>query len=163
MMSPKRLRADCTKTTTRKPATPGRACRWWFGFLWLALLLATTCTLSAEAASTDTAQRQAVEQRKIDFLIDSVATLKDARFMRNGTSHDADQAAFHMRMKLRLAGSRVKTAEDFIRYCGSKSSRSGAPYRIRFADGHSIDAETFLRRRLADYPAGFAPHLDLGH
>jgi hypothetical protein len=34
---------------------------------------------------------------------------------------------------------------------------SGRRYRIRFADGRTIDAATFLRERLAAYPA-MVPH-----
>ena len=53
-------------------------------------------------------------------------------------------------MKLRKAGSRVKTAEDFIRYCGSQSSVSGQPYQIRYADGRTVTSESFLRAKLAE-------------
>jgi len=89
------------------------------------------------------------EQQKIDYLIATVATLHGASFIRNGSAYDGAQAAAHMRLKLRFAGSRVKTAEDFIVYCATGSSVSGTRYSIRFADGHSIDAATFLRGRLA--------------
>ncbi|MDW2981700.1 MAG: DUF5329 family protein [Rhodanobacter sp.] len=91
------------------------------------------------------------EQQKIDYLIATIATLHGASFIRNGSAYDGAQAAAHMRLKLRFAGSRVKTADDFIVYCATSSSVSGARYSIRFADGHSIDAATFLRGRLAAF------------
>ena len=56
-----------------------------------------------------------------------------------------------MRTKLRLAGSRVKTAEDFIRYCGSESSVSGKPYEIRFPDGQVVRSADFLRLKLIEF------------
>jgi hypothetical protein len=99
--------------------------------------------------------QQDVEQQKIAYLIDSVANLKDASFIRNGTAYDAARAADHMRLKLRFAGSRVKNAEDFIVYCGTGSSVSGIKYTIRFHDGHSVDSATFLHRRLVEYKARF--------
>jgi hypothetical protein len=95
--------------------------------------------------------QQSVEKQKIDYLIASVAALKDATFIRNGTSYDAEQAASHMRLKLRMAGSRVQTAEDFIVYCATGSSMSGTRYTIHFSDGRTVDAATFLRDRLAAY------------
>lgn len=98
--------------------------------------------------------QQDVEQQKIAYLIDSVATLQGATFIRNGTEYDAARAADHMRLKLRFAGSRVKTAEDFITYCGTGSSMSGTKYMIRFQDGHVIDSATFLRGKLSEYKRG---------
>jgi hypothetical protein len=108
-------------------------------------------------------QQKVLERHKIDFLINSVAALKGAGFIRNGSTYDAAQAASHLRMKLRFAGSRVKTAQDFIVYCASKSSMSGIAYRIHFTNGRDVDSEVFLRQRLAEYAAAHAPHTDPGH
>lgn len=97
--------------------------------------------------------QQNVEQQKIAYLIDAVATLHDATFIRNGTAYDAARAADHMRLKLRFAGSRVNTAEDFITCCGTGSSVSGTRYSIRFSDGRVLDAATFLHGKLIEYAA----------
>lgn len=70
-------------------------------------------------------RRQNVERQKVGYLIDSVATLKDATFMRNGAAHDAVQAVDPMQLKLRFSGNRVKTAENFTAYCGTGSTMSG--------------------------------------
>ncbi len=91
------------------------------------------------------------EERRIEFLIAAVGSLQGAQFIRNGVSYDAKAAADHLRLKRQKAGSRVVTAEDFIRYCASSSSVSGQPYRIRFADGHEVTSEAFLRGQLANY------------
>lgn len=112
-----------------------------------ALLLMSLLIGVAQAASP-------VEQRKIDYLIDSVSQLHDAQFIRNGSSYDADKAVSHLRLKLRYAGDKVQTADDFIRLCATGSSMSGKPYLIRFADGHTEPSAQWLHERLAVYPSG---------
>lgn len=92
-----------------------------------------------------------LEGQKIQFLIASVESLRDAQFIRNGTAYDAKAAAAHLRLKLRNAGSRVATAEDFIRLCASVSSVSGIPYQIKFSDGRVVPAEAYLRQKLAEF------------
>ena len=91
------------------------------------------------------------EAEKIQYLISSVEALKGAKFIRNGKAYDAGKAGDHLRLKLKAAGNRVKTAEDFIRICASKSSISGEPYRIRFSDGVTMEAEVFFRNRLKGF------------
>ena len=102
--------------------------------------------------ASDAFARDALEQRKIDYLIDSVAQLHDVTFVRNGSNYDARQAADHMRLKLRNAGERVKTAEDFITCCATGSSVSGQPYTLKFSDGRNLPSADFLRGKLAEFP-----------
>ena len=116
-------------------------------FRWLGLALAVCMTVPVPVRAD---ANRMTEQQKIDYLIDSVAQLKDVKFVRNGSVHDARDAADHLRLKLRNAGSRVRTAEDFIRLCGTGSSVSGQPYQIRFADGTDVASAAFLRARLAE-------------
>lgn len=92
---------------------------------------------------------------KIEHLITSVEAMP-AHFIRNGTEYDAKQAADHLRLKWKKAGSRIKTAEDFIKYCGSQSSMSGEKYTIKFADGREIESEVYLRERLKELQTGEA-------
>jgi len=105
------------------------------------------CGLLAEP---ELAQR-GIEQRKIEYLISAVAELHDATFIRNGSEYDSRQAAKHLRSKLGYAGSRVKTAEDFITWCATGSSLSSEKYRIRFSDGRVRDTADYLRDKLARY------------
>jgi len=91
------------------------------------------------------------EAAKIQYLIASVETLEGAKFIRNGQAFDARPAANHLRLKLKNAGGRVKTAEDFIKYCGSKSSMSGEPYLIRFTDGTTVKTEAYFRKKLTGF------------
>lgn len=118
---------------------------------WLLITLLPAAIGQVADSTSQLAQQQSVEQHKIDYLIASVAGLKDASFIRNGKAYDAPRAAAHMRLKWRFAGSRVKTAEDFIRYCATASSTSGIRYTIRFADGRSIDSANFLQKMLSQY------------
>jgi len=113
---------------------------------WLAGLLALCFAAAAFG-------RDPLEQREIDYLIESIAALPQAHFVRNGAEFDARQAADHLRMKLRRAGERVATADDFIVYCASGSSVTGQKYLIRFADGRRIEAARFLREQLTAYRA----------
>src|SRR5512140_1268671 len=62
-----------------------------------------------------------MEKKKIEFLISSVENFQGAKFIRNGVEYDGKKAADHLRMKLRSAGGKVQTADDFIRLCASKS------------------------------------------
>lgn len=84
------------------------------------------------------------EAQKIEALIRAVEGLEGVVFLRNGSKHDAQAAGAHLRLKLRNAGRRVKSAPDFIRLCGSGSSTTGEPYRIRFKDGREVLCSDFL-------------------
>jgi len=108
--------------------------------LWLLVLLSL---MGGYAYAQDSS-----EAAKIRYLIGSLETLQGVKFLRNGGEYDGKKAADHLRLKLKMAGGLVKTAEDFIRFCGSKSSASGEAYRMRFSDGTTMDAEAFFRERL---------------
>ena len=114
-------------------------------FLAVALLCLATV---ARAGSAPTS-----ESSRIDYLLTVVASMHDAQFIRNGKAYDSASAASHLRTKLRVAGGRVKTAEDFIRYCASESSVSGQPYEIHFPDGRVVLSADFLRQKLAEFDA----------
>lgn len=83
-------------------------------------------------------------------LIKSVEAQKGAVFIRDATVHPAHAAADQMGLKLGKAGDLVKTAEDFMEKCASKSSISGTPYEVRLAGGKSVPARTFLRPKLKE-------------
>jgi hypothetical protein len=112
------------------------------------LLCVLILSLGAFAHAADSAS---LEGRRIDYLIASIETLQGAQFIRNGTAYNAKAAADHLRLKLRVAGSRVVTADDFIRLCASASSVSGIPYQIRFTDGRVVSSEAYLRQKLAEF------------
>ena len=103
---------------------------------------------SARAQAPMHAQAAMTEAAKIEALINSVQSMPGAVFIRNGSEYGGAQAAAHLRMKWKSAGHRVKTAEDFIRYCASQSSMTGRNYSIRFADGRTVDSGPYFEALL---------------
>ena len=103
------------------------------------------------------AEPSATESARIEYLLAVVGSMHDAWFIRNGTAYDSATAVSHLRTKLRAAGARVQTAEDFIRYCATESSITGQPYEIRFADGRTTPAADFLSRKLVEFDQGSVP------
>jgi hypothetical protein len=113
------------------------------------LLGASWADAAAPQASVPAATAPFSEPQKIEVLLASIGRLQGAVFIRNGSEYTAAQAVDHLRYKWKHAGERVKTAEDFIVQCATKSSMSGLAYRIRFADGKTVDSAVFFLAELA--------------
>lgn len=109
------------------------------------------------------AARDAREDGRIEHLIQTVELSKGAVFIRNGTEYDGKDAGTHLRLKLKLAGSRVKTAEDFIETCASRSSVSGAAYQIRLPDGIITNTAAFFREKLREFDDAHKPVVKSPH
>lgn len=108
----------------------------------------------ASGPTTPATQAAMSESEKIQALISTVEKSDGLVFIRNGSAHDPAQAASHLRLKWKNAGKRVRTAEDFIRYCATGSSMSGKPYRIRFADGRVQESAVYFHAQLRRIEAG---------
>ena len=87
------------------------------------------------------------EEARIDFLLHEVETSHGVVFIRN-TEYDAAAAVSHLRMKLRFAGGRVETAEEFIKYCASESSITHQKYKVRLANRKTVDAADYFTEKL---------------
>ena len=111
----------------------------------LALLLFAAGLFAAGAGAVPGVE----EQARIDRLIDAVAQAKTARFIRNGREYPAADAATFLREKLKSRRESIHSAADFIDQVASRSSTTGEPYRLRFADGRIETSEQFLRAALA--------------
>jgi hypothetical protein len=94
------------------------------------------------------------ERQKIDALIASVEHLPGAVFIRNGSEYEGTKAAEHLRMKLDYAGKRIKTVDQFIDKLATASSMTGKPYKIRFADGRTVESAVYFREQLRRIEAG---------
>jgi len=105
------------------------------------LLLAARIGVARESISPE-------EMARIDHLCDMVARSKGMHFVRNGTAYSSDDAATFLREKLKAMGDEVTTAEEFIDKIATKSSMSGKPYSVRFADGREMPSADFLRAEL---------------
>lgn len=106
--------------------------------------LATTIFLLAFV----TAAFAASAESEINALLAAVQNQTGLVFIRNGSEYSASQAADHLRMKRKAGGDKIKTAEDFITYCGTKSSVSGQRYKVRLSKGKEEFADEYLLRLL---------------
>jgi hypothetical protein len=97
--------------------------------------------------------REARERARIDFLLHEVETSAGIKFIRNGTEHDGSAAAAHLRSKLGAAGTRVATAEDFIKYCATESSMTHQKYKVKLGDGTVLDAARYFQAQLQKFDA----------
>ena len=88
-------------------------------------------------------------QQVIEFLINTVAQ-SNLTFVRNGQSHTCSEAAAHMRQKYEYFGSKIKSPEDFICNCASKSLLSGKPYLVETGQGQ-IPVEKWLSEKLVEH------------
>lgn len=101
-------------------------------------------------APATTRPDQLTEDQKIETLISSVAAMKDVTFIRNGSEYSASAAAELMRYKWNRDSDQIKTARDFIRVAGTKSSTSGREYRVRLANGREVSSADFLLDKLKE-------------
>jgi len=104
------------------------ACLWLGGLLW-----------AADAPVLP------VEQQ-IEALLTRVAARQDVQFVRNGQAYDAATAVKFLRGKWDRQKAEIKTVGDFIDKVASRSSTTGQPYLIRFADGQTVECRVFLTR-----------------
>jgi len=107
------------------------------------LLVFAACPAFSRAQSAPPAEKQ-----KIETLIKQVGDLKDAKFVRNGSSYEPATAVRFLRGKWEANDAQVKTARDFIDKVASFSGTSGKPYLIRFKDGRELKSSDFLLAEL---------------
>ena len=101
------------------------------------------------AFSHAAAASEAPAKDEIDHLLKFVAT-SSCTFVRNGTEYPADKARDHLEGKYRFVGSRISTAEDFIKYLATGSSMSGEPYHVKCGKTDAPSA-AWLSDELARY------------
>ncbi|HEV8725480.1 MAG TPA: DUF5329 family protein [Candidatus Binatia bacterium] len=90
----------------------------------------------------------AAERQKIESLINQVGEIKEAKFIRNGSTYEVATAVRFLRGKWEANDSSVKTAQDFIEKVASASGTSGKPYLIRFKDGREIKSREYFLAEL---------------
>ncbi|MGH7852723.1 MAG: DUF5329 family protein, partial [Candidatus Binatia bacterium] len=89
--------------------------------LWLFVILAAPSFLYAQSLPV-------AEKQKIEALIKQVGDLKDAKFIRNGSTYEVATAVRFLRGKWDANADDVKTARDFVDKVASISGTSGKPY-----------------------------------
>jgi hypothetical protein len=108
---------------------------------WLLLLLTAPSLLYAQSLPV-------TEKQKIETLIKQVGDLKDAKFIRNGSTYEVASAVRFLHGKWDANAAEVKSARDFIDKVASISGTSGKPYLIRFNDGREIQSREYLLAEL---------------
>jgi Family of unknown function (DUF5329) len=86
---------------------------------------------------------------EVEFLIQAVAD-SGCTYTRNGTDHEAAEAADHLRLKYNRGKRYADTAEQFIDRLASESSWSGIPYSMT-CDGVTSPSGDWLYKALRQY------------
>jgi len=119
------------------------------------LLLTVFCCLLALGVPAGGAPEDEDLKEAIDYLVEFVRA-SDVVFIRNAKEHTPEDAASHMLKKYKYAKRKVKTPEDFIEYCATKSTMSGKHYQVRLAGGRTIASSEWLLAALDAYRTGGA-------
>ncbi len=109
----------------------------------IALVLMLVVVLAAPAAADNL-------EAEIAHLIQYVRESK-ATFFRNGQGYQSDEALTHVARKRDYFKNKIKTAEDFIRLCATKSEISGKPYTLKCPDGQVRETGGWLMEELSRY------------
>ena len=110
---------------------------------WLSLVMALALLMPAVAIAGDA-------EVEIEHLITTVGE-SGCTFIRNGSRHDAEDAASHMRLKYRRGKRYATTAELFIERLASKSSFTGTPYKIECPGSDAVPSGDWLMARLHEF------------
>ena len=89
------------------------------------------------------------EVEKIQALLETLER-SNLVFIRNGAEYSSRKARAHLEMKLSRAGSRVKTARQFIDLLATRSYTSNKLYYVKFPDGRVRGAGEWLSEKLAE-------------
>ena len=89
-------------------------------------------------------------QSEIDYLIQSIQK-SDCAFIRNGKAHSSTEAVEHILNKYDHFKDKIKTTEDFIDYCASKSLLSKKPYQIKCPDQEVIESRLWFLEELKQF------------
>lgn len=109
-------------------------------------ILLLSCFLAGRGESGE--QNKKIEN-ELAYLIDQIAK-SHLTFIRNGVEYSGQEASAHIKNKCQYFKSQIKTPEDFIRVCASKSIESGKPYLVSTAQG-KISMEKWLGEILAKH------------
>lgn len=119
----------------------------WTPRSWLfAVLLLTSLAASADGPGQPSENIESAIQYLLKHVADSGLT-----FIRNSERHASFDAAEHMNSKYEYFRGKIKTPEDFIARCASKSLMSGKPYLVVLEHGEEMRTDAWLLRALMVY------------
>ena len=88
--------------------------------------------------------------KTVQYLIGYVAA-SDMTFIRNSGKYSAKEASEHMQKKYEHFRGEVKTPEDFIKLCATRSMLTGRPYMVVNQQGEKIRTSEWLTDELQVY------------
>jgi len=123
--------------------------------VWRLAVVALVC-LTAPVHPSWSGDRESEIEHLLGYIEHSECT-----FIRNDKPYSAALARNHLERKYSYAKTRVETADQFIKYVGTASSRSGKPYRIRcgeqeYTAGEWLTTELSRFRAAERSPGGTA-------
>ena len=116
------------------------------------LTIAITAFLLLLPSGSHGGQTTFVDQA-VQHLIAHVAA-SDLTFIRNNDQFTGKEAADHMEKKYAYFREKIKTPEDFIELCATRSLISGKPYLVINEKGAMISTNEWLRTELVAYRNG---------
>ena len=118
------------------------------------LLFGIFAALAGALALLPSAQAAQTEEldTTIEYLIGQVSG-SGLTFIRNADHYPAAEAAEHMRRKYAHFKGEIRTPEDFIARCATRSLLTGKPYLVITERGEEIPTSDWLGRTLEEYRA----------
>ncbi len=86
--------------------------------------------LAVMCCSPSVGARPEMADAEIRHLLDFVS-FSQCVFIRSGVEYPSSEARTHLQRKLDYAGQRIRTADEFVAELASRSSTTGAAYRVR--------------------------------
>ena len=86
-------------------------------------------------------------QSEIDHLITYIQN-SNCKFIRNGKAYTPDEAIEHILKKYDHFKEKIKTTEEFIEYCATKSILSNKLYKIGCPDRELVESKRWLLMEL---------------
>jgi hypothetical protein len=112
----------------------------------LFLIVFLSCTLTTPLLATESLEQT------IGYLLNYIATSK-AVFIRNDVAYTPDQAMKHSKAKYEHFKTEIKTPEDFIRLCASKSIVTNQWYHVKAPGQPEMLLNDWLRAALKAHRA----------
>ena len=88
--------------------------------------------------------------KTVQYLIGYVAT-SDVTFIRNSGKYSSREASEHMQKKYEHFRDEIKTPEDFIKLCATRSLLTGKPYLVVNEQGEEFRTSEWLTAELGEY------------
>lgn len=108
------------------------------------VFLALSLVLLPVVAHSDVPPEQ---QAEIAHLLDYLAS-SDCVMIRNGKSHDAEEAVGHVQRKYDYYRNKINSTEDFIELAATKSMISGMRYKVKCPGENAVPSDEWLRAEL---------------